>query len=225
MSEIHAALFEDTRTSRFKSDPLSKDLIKEICECALKAPSVCNLQPSHLFLVEQGPIRQRIQKACFGKSQSIDAPLLVIFTGDRRAASNNLERVISISKMSPTKEEKLRTAVSMCFESGFLGINWLAKFISTPILRLFSPMPSLPGISKKAWLSKEVSRASSYFTIACKMAGLEVVPIEIFDDWRIKFACNIPLHHTVVSILAVGYPLVQGAVNPKLPPVDFIHKI
>ena len=204
-----------------------QELLLKLLECARWAPTDFNLQPVHYVVVTDKEKKEKILQTCMQRQQMADAPALVVFTGDRRVVQNNLDDVIdqdSVSRgVSCEEEEQLRRHVEFYFGTGALGIMWFAKALS-PLLRLFTAWPYLPAVHKRYWLTKQVMLGVMNFMLAAEAAGLVCLPIEGFDEWRVKCRLGIPLAHIVPKIIAVGYPVDQEIdLQTRMPLTQKVH--
>lgn len=191
------------------------------------APSGYNLQPTHYVLVQDSALRAQLQIACMGQTQIIEAPVIVVFTGDRRAAENNLDCMLQLERaagsMDSSYEKILREYVALGFSHKPIGLGWLWKSILIPILRFFRPIPPLPAVYKTRWLTKQVALNAMVFMLAAHSAGLATVPMEGFDESRVKKLLNIPTTHIVPLLIPIGYPAETNLIKTRLPLEDCLH--
>lgn len=213
-------------TRRLSEAPVPRELLLKLLDCARWAPSGFNLQPTHYWVVEDPEIKKKLFKACLSQNQVLEAPAVVVFTGDRRVVSHNLEAVIDEEyengAMTEAKEERLRQNVRLNFDQGF-GIQWLAKLIGAPFLRLFTPMPTLPAVHKRFWLAKQVMMPAMNFMLAAEAAGLVTAPLEGFDEWRVKRALGIPMSHVVPIVIPVGFAAGEAPLKTRLSLDESVH--
>jgi nitroreductase len=211
----------------FLSDPIEEGLLERLLRVAHWAPSGYNLQPTHYVLVQDPAIRAQLLTACMGQKQIVDAPAAVVFTGDRRAAENNLERMLQMElaagSMDSSYEQILRKYVTLGFSHEPLGLGWLWKSILIPILRFFTPIPTLPAVYKTRWLTKQVALNAMVFMLAAHSAGLATVPMEGFDESRVKKLLNIPSTHIAPLLIPVGYPADNNLTKTRLPLEGRLH--
>src|SRR4029077_1274658 len=99
---------------------------------------------------------------------------------------------------------------------------FLAKALFSPLLRLITPLPLLPAVHKRYWLTKQVMLAATTFQQAAKAANLSCEPIQGFDEGRIRKILGIPWNFVVPVIMAVSKTAPLEA-SPKLPLEDFVH--
>lgn len=210
------------QVKRFKNTPLAEELIIKLLECARKAPSTLNLQPTHYFLTQDEDKKKKIRRACLQLRELQDCPLMVAFTGDRKVVTHNMEDIFDIeleNKIVTEEEvERLRTYLRFNFDQGLLGLTWLAKLIASPFIRLFTSLPLLPAIHKRYFLAKEVSLSAMKFCLAAEAAGLSTFVVTIVDEWRLRRALGIPWSHIVPILVACGYP---EELKPEAPLFDF----
>src|SRR3990170_5329193 len=76
----------------FREDPVPDELIRRLLDCTRWAPSGYNLQPTHFVVVRDEAIKQRLYTVCMNQRQLLEAPVVVVFTGDRWVQENNFER-------------------------------------------------------------------------------------------------------------------------------------
>lgn len=225
----------------FKQDALSNELIYKLLDVAHWSISDCNLQPTHFFIVQdiakqEFEKKEKLLKACMQQSEILEAPLIVAFCGDRKAASHHIDEVLAqeaeSGMLTEDDSEKIRLYVKMNFDQGVFGLTWLAKAIFSPLLRLFTALPLLPAVHKRYWLTKQVMLSAANFMLACESAGLAALPIQGFDERRVRKILGIPWNHVVPILVAVGYPAAEKpnskfteitSSSTRLPLEDLVH--
>jgi len=211
----------------FKNDPIDKDLLIRLLGTARWAPSAYNLQPVHYVVVEDPGGRTQLFEACMKQKQILEAPAIVVFAGDRRVVENNLDRMIEMElkagSMDTQYEQILRKYVSLGFSHAPMGMGWLWKAALLPLVRLVAPVPQMPAVYKKQWLTKQVMLSAMVFMLAAHAAGLASVPMEGFDEKRIKIILRIPRTHVVPLVVPVGYPQSGDLKKTRLPIEDSTH--
>ena len=211
-------------TRNFKPDPVSDELLMQLIECARWAPSGFNLQPTHFVIVTDPEKKKKLLRSCLYQRQVVEAPALIVFTGDRKAFQHNMEAVIEqeeeCGNLTHASEDRLRRFAHLNFDQGFFGLTWIAKAFFGPLLRLFTPLPHLPAVHKRFWLTKQVMLSVMNTLLAAEAAGLSCSPIEGFDEWRVKYHLGIPYSHIVPMIVCVGYSLDQEVSSKTRLPLD-----
>ncbi len=118
----------------------------------------------------------------------------------------------------------LRAVVPLAFGHGPLGLGWLWKAALVPVARLFRPVPSIPAVEKRFWLAKQVMLCAMTFMLAAEAAGLSTLPMEGFDEGRVRKVLGIPRSHIVPVIVAVGYPTPLPSRKTRLPIETLVHR-
>ncbi len=217
----------DRRAVRnFKPDPLPDGLLERLLTIAHWAPSGYNLQPTNYVVVTQPERKKALRTACFWQRQIEEAPATVVFTGDKHVYRNNFERMIECERQAGILHEKyeqsLRKFVPLAFETGPMGLGWAWK-CAAPLAARFRPIPSIPAVQRRYWLSKQVALCAMNFMLAAKAAGLGTVPMEGFDERRVRQVLSIPRSQIVVLVVPVGYPADQDLKRTRLPLKEFVH--
>ena len=211
---------------RFKPDPLPEGLLQRLLAVAHWAPSGYNLQPTHYVVVTDPQRKQALRSACFWQKQITEAPATVVFTGDKHCYRNNFERMIECERQAGAMHEKyeqsLRKFVPLAFETGPMGLGWLWK-CGAPLMGCVQPVPSIPAVQRRCWLAKQVMLCAMNFMLAAKAAGLGTVPMEGFDERRVRRVLGIPRSQVVVLVVPVGYPDDQELKRTRLPVEEFVH--
>lgn len=192
----------------FSNQPVSKDLIAELIQASKVVPYAFHLQPTHYYVVTEEAVKEGISKACFNQVLVRQTPAIIVFTGDRFCAKDQeayLQNALEENTITIDDAEKARHALQLHFDISPLGFGWLGKLVGGPILRLFTPMPQLPAVHKREFLTRQVMRSVMTFFWAAESHGLNAKILESYDEWRMKRALNIPWHQIVVSVMLVGY--------------------
>lgn len=230
---INLAEFETLAHTRqairhFRPDEIPAELLMKLLGIAQLAPSGYNLQPTHLVLVTDASLKERLYKACMKQSQILEAPAVVVFTGDRRVVEHNRDKILAQDRqagaINAEYEKQLRTFINLGFQQGPLGIQWLGKALFVPLARIFAPIPEIPAVYKRYWLAKQAMLVAMNFMLAATAAGLATVPMEGFDEGRVKKVLGIPAHHIVALVVPVGYAASVVPHKTRLPLDQIVHK-
>src|SRR3990167_4383432 len=81
---------------RFLPHAVDPELLDRLLDCARWAPSGYNLQPTHFVVVPDPEIKKKLHPACLKQKQILEAPAIVVFTGDRRVYQNNFPATLEI---------------------------------------------------------------------------------------------------------------------------------
>ncbi|MDX9754061.1 MAG: nitroreductase family protein [bacterium] len=212
----------------FKPDPIPDELLMRLLDITHWAPSGYNLQPTHCIIVDDPDHKKRLHQACMGQRQILQAPVVVVFTGDRRVYQNNFERVVEQEKnqgaMNEQYEKIYRKFVKLAFSPDPAGLGWAWKSSLLPIVNQFKPIPQVPVVHKRYWLAKQVMLNAMVFMLAAHAAGLATVPMEGFAEKAVKQVLHIPASHIVPLLIPVGYAEQKEIKKTRLPLDGFIHR-
>ncbi len=214
-------------TRHFLPDSIPTGLLDRLLDTARWAPSGYNLQPTHFVVVTDPTIRRRLRSACLNQAQIEEAPAVIVFCGDRRVALNHFESMLRLERecgaCTPEYEALLRWVVPLAFGAGPLGLGWLWKATLIPLARLFRPVPEMPAVHRRYWVVKQVMLTAMSFMLAAESAGLSTLPMEGFDEGRVRKVLGIPRSCVVPVVIAVGYAKPQPRLKTRLPIETLIH--
>lgn len=212
---------------RFRPDPLPAGVLERLLEAARWAPSGYNLQPTHMVVVTEAGLKRALWRVCLQQGPVLEAPAVVVFAGDRDAYRHRFEDILKMEReagtISPEYERKLRRVVPLAFEQGPLGLGWLWKAVLPPVLRLFRPVPSIPAVHGRFWVTKQVMLAAMNFMLAAQAAGLATVPMEGFDERGVRKVLGVPRRCVVAVVIPVGYAADGVLRKTRLPLSASVH--
>ncbi len=215
-------------TRHFRPDPLPPGLIERLIDTARWAPSGYNLQPTHFTIVTDPAQRKRLRAACMNQAQVEEAPVVIVLSGDGHVAAAHFHDMIRLERdagaCTPEYERLLRRVVPLAFGRGPLGLGWLWKATLIPIARLVRPVPDIPAVRRRFWATKQVMLCAMNLMLAAESAGLSTLPMEGFDEGRVRKVLGIPRSHVVPVVIAVGYARPQDRRKSRLPLKRIIHR-
>jgi nitroreductase len=68
---------------KFRSDPVSDDVVRRIVRAAMRAPSAGHTQPWNYVVVRDAAIRRRLGRAALGQMFIAEAPVVIVPCADR----------------------------------------------------------------------------------------------------------------------------------------------
>jgi len=225
--------FESLAKSRravrnFLPDPVPLELLERLLDIARWSPSGYNLQPTHFVLVTDPAVKSALVPACLKQRQVADAPAVVVITGDRRVSENNFADMLAMEKslgsIDQAYERLLRKIIPLVFGQGPLGLGWLLKATAAPILGLITPTPSIPAVHKRYWLTKQTMLCAMTLMLAASSAGLATLPMEGFDERRVRRALRIPRSQIIPVVIAIGYAADKNLKKSRLPLERSVHR-
>lgn len=225
--------FESLAKSRrsirnFRPDPVPLELLERLLDIARWSPSGYNLQPTHFVLVTDPAVKSALVPACLKQRQVAEAAALVVITGDRKAAEHNFSDMLameqSIGSIDAVYERLLRRIIPLVFATGPVGLGWLLKAAAAPILGLVTPTPSFPAVFRRYWLTKQTMLCAMTLMLAASAAGLATLPMEGFDERRVRRILAIPRSQLIPVVVAIGYAADKDLKKSRLPLERFVHR-
>jgi nitroreductase len=215
-------------TRHFKPDPIPDELLTRLIDIARWAPSGYNLQPTHFTLVTDANLKERLFPACMSQRQVREAPVVAILSGDKRVADNHFADTTRCDLDAGCVSEEymtlLRRFVPLAFNQGPLGVGWLWKATLPPAGRFVRPIPSIPAVHKRYWVTKQVMLRAMVLMLGAQAAGLASVPMEGFDEGRVKRILRIPRSHVVPVVIPIGYAADTQLKKTRLPLERVLHR-
>lgn len=214
-------------TRHFKPEPLPSGTLERLLGIAQWAPSGYNLQPTHFFVATTETQRKKLFPACMEQAQILEAPAIVVFCGDRGVKDAHFEKTVAMDKaagaVNAEYEQKLRQFVPLAFDCGPVGMGWLWKTLLPPVGRFVRPIPKIPAADMDYWLAKQTALSAMVFMLAAHTAGLATVPMEGFDEKRVKKAMNIPARFHAALVVPIGYGTGEKRTKSRVELKDVVH--
>lgn len=215
-------------TRSFLPEPVPEETLHELLDCARWAPSGYNLQPTHFIVMNDPARKEALCRACLNQKQIREAPVTVLFAGDRDVASNHFEDILKLDReaqaIDAAYETLLRKVVPLAFGRGPLGLLALAKRIYVTIAHPFTPLPDVPAANMERWLTRQAMLAAMNFMLAAHAAGLATVPMEGFDPRRVRDVAGLPRRMLVTLVVPVGYAAPGTRSKTRLPLERLVHR-
>jgi 5,6-dimethylbenzimidazole synthase len=162
---------------KFKSDPISQDILLRILRAAHAAPSVGFMQPWNFILIDSLPIRTQIKESFDGVTNREAEKFQKQGRGD----------LYKSLKLEGILESPLNIAVT-CDYSRYAPGSVLGR----------DPMPQTAPYS--------VCLAIENLWLAARAEGIGVGWVSILDAACVKSALNLPEKVELIAYLCVGYP-------------------
>lgn len=184
---------------KFKDEPVPKEKIQELIECARWAPSDTNMQPWKFIIISNKDIIKKIEEATVSGMTELQAKAEEIGRPDVKRKMEIFSKYALVFKNAPT--------VIIC-----LSEPYSSKFtddIFTPINHGMD-MWKEEGIKSTCLAAQNIMLAAhslGYGT--CAMSG----PM-ILAEQKLKEALNIEEKYTIALVIALGVP--EGTVNAPL---------
>ena len=165
-----------------------------------------------------------------GQRPVAEAPAVAVLAADTRAADAHFADVLAADRaagaVSPEYEALLRRVVPLSFARGPVGLGWLLKALLVPVARLAVPVPEVPAVHGRVWATRQAMLAAMAFMLAASAAGLATLPMEGFDERRVRRLLGVPRRFVVPVVIPVGYPAEGSQVlrKTRLPLERVVHR-
>lgn len=179
---LNVAVRKRRATQGFKPDPVPENILKEILELALLAPSGYNLQPWRFIAVRDPENKKRLREAAMGQPKVEEAPVVIIACADPTAWKEDIDRMLHMAREAESiKSDDMQKAIH---DAAFAYLG---------------------SVDIRIWATKQTMIAFTFMMLLAETYGLDTAPMEGFWEDRVKQAFGIPEHMLVLALLAIGY--------------------
>ena len=214
----------ETRRSvrKYQPDTVPREVIEKALSASLLAPNSSNLQPWEIYWVRDAGKKAALVTAAFDQSAAATAAELLVFVARTDTWKRNRALILEeLAKRGNVPKQQLdyyTKLVPLFYSHGVLNLFGLLKHILFFIMGLFRAVPRGP-FSKartKAVLSKTVALACQNFMLAITAQGYSSLPMEGFDEVRVKKILGLGGESAVVMMISVGRENPEGVYGPRL---------
>ncbi|MEH2391394.1 MAG: nitroreductase family protein [Nostoc sp.] len=92
--DVPSAIAQRRSIKTFKTDPIAPELLKQLVELTVAAPSSYNLQDWQIILVQDEAQKAALSAASFNQQQIVQAPVTFVFAADPNAGEQNLTPIL-----------------------------------------------------------------------------------------------------------------------------------
>ena len=92
--DVPSAIVQRRSIKTFKPDSISPDLLKQLVELTVAAPSSFNVQSWRIVLVQEETQKQALCAASWNQKQIIQAPVTFVFAADTAAGEKDLTPIL-----------------------------------------------------------------------------------------------------------------------------------
>ncbi|KAG8463262.1 hypothetical protein KFE25_011259 [Diacronema lutheri] len=209
------------------SRPVEPAQLRLLADAARAAPSSFNVQPWRCVLVSSVEGRAALARGMLGANgqRVLEAPLVAVFAADLRACGR-AARVAALAAAVGAPAafvSRLPFYVSL-FSSGYrLGLlKWplfVAKRLAMALLGVLRAVPKLS--TPETWAFKNAMPAVTHLMLQAAELGLATLPMEGFDEGRVRAALAIPRRYAIPCVVAVGHASERAAAAPRAGRFEF----
>ncbi|CAB9502984.1 Nitroreductase family [Seminavis robusta] len=187
---------------------IPRDVLQDVLESTLRAPSGFNLQPTQIIMVHSSSLKKQLSdQAMLGlgnQYRTMDSSTLAVFLSDLEAGKR-IERIHELehaSKMRhPNYLGQMPLASSFLLGQGHAAT--LVKNMATDFLSEWQPMPLVEPVH--AWAYKNTALALQSYVLAATSHGLGTAIMEGFDARKLKEILRVPDRYAACACVATGY--------------------
>jgi nitroreductase len=92
--DVPSAIAQRRSIKTFKTDPIAPELLKQLVELTVAAPSSYNIQDWQIILVQDAAQKAALSAASFNQQQIVQAPVTFVFAADPNAGEQNLTPIL-----------------------------------------------------------------------------------------------------------------------------------
>jgi nitroreductase len=91
--DVPKAIIQRRSIKTFKTDPIAPELLKQLVELTVAAPSSFNMQDWRIILVQDEAQKAALSAASWNQKQIIQAPVTFVFAADPKAGEGDLTEI------------------------------------------------------------------------------------------------------------------------------------
>ena len=191
--DVPSAILQRRSIKTFKSDPIAPELLKQLVELTIAAPSSFNIQDWQIILVQDEAQKAALSAASWNQQQIVQAPVTFVFAADPNAGEKDL---------SPVYEQALQTGA---WNEG--TVNYFKNAIPQFQTGL--------GDKRREYAIKDAIIAATHLVLAAESLGLSTCFMNGWIEDQVKAvigAADDP-DLAIAVVVPVGY-----AAEPRLNP-------
>jgi nitroreductase len=213
--DVDQIIAERKSIRAFKKDPLPRELIEEVLQQAIQAPSAINLQPWE-FTIVLGEEKERLSR------------LLLKAYHERHISCSPGAKGPLPAELSARGEQSFATLKPALDE---LGLSFDA-FVNEGSCKFYDAPVAIIICMNKIFSHRRylcIGAALGYLTLAAHARGLGTCPIGLINAYEneIREFLNIPDDRDIAIGVALGYPDWDSPINrfktPRAPLNEFIR--
>ncbi|MBD2201937.1 nitroreductase family protein [Calothrix sp. FACHB-1219] len=191
--DVPTAIVQRRSIKTFKSDPIAPELLKQLVELTVAAPSSFNIQAWQIILVQDEAQKEALAAASWNQKQIIQAPVTFVFAADPNAGEKDL---------TPIYEEALKTGA---WNEG--TVNYFKNAIPQFQAGL--------GDKRREYAIKDAIIAATHLVLAAESLGLSTCFMNGWIEDQVKAVIGAAEDPdlAIAVIVPVGY-----AAEPRLNP-------
>lgn len=119
--DVRECILKRRSIRKFKNQAISNEIIKDLLECAMAAPSACNKQPWEFYVIKDDKLLEKTKK--IGRYTNFNSPCVIIVCGNRDRTLSKKDNDFYIQDCSAAIENILLRATSLGLGTVWCGIT------------------------------------------------------------------------------------------------------
>ncbi|MBD2664838.1 hypothetical protein B6N60_04110 [Richelia sinica FACHB-800] len=191
--DVPSAILQRRSIKTFKTDPIAPELLQQLVELTIAAPSSFNVQAWRIILVQDEAKKAALSAAAWNQKQIIEAPVTFVFAGDATAG-----------------EEDLTPIFNQALEIGAWNEGTI-NYFKNAIPQFQAGL----GDKRREYAIKDAMIAATHLVLAAESLGLSTCFMNGWIEEQVKAVIGAADHpHIGIAVLVpVGY-----AAEPRLNP-------
>jgi nitroreductase len=198
--DVPSAIVQRRSIKTFKSDPISPELLRQLVDLTVAAPSSFNVQPWRIILVQDQTQKAALAAASWNQKQIIEAPVTFVFATDISAGDSDL---------SPMLEQASQTGA---WNEGVVNYfrNAIPQF-----------QESL-GEKRREYAVKDAIIAATHLVLAAESLGLSTCFMNGWVEEQVKAVIGADNNSNlaIAVLVPVGYAA-EPRLNPGRLPISY----
>ncbi|MBW4596705.1 MAG: nitroreductase family protein [Brasilonema angustatum HA4187-MV1] len=200
--DVPSAIIQRRSIKTFKSDPISPELLRQLVELTVAAPSSYNIQDWRIVLVQDEAQKAALAAAAWNQKQVVEAPVTFVFAADATAGEQDL---------TPILNQGLETGA------------WNEKTVNYFKTNIPQHQAGL-GDKRREYAIKDAMIAATHLVLAAESLGLSTCFLNGWIEEKVKevIAAADNSDIAIAVLVPVGY-----AAEPRRDPgrLPFAHNV
>ncbi|NET01861.1 MAG: nitroreductase [Sphaerospermopsis sp. SIO1G1] len=201
--DVPTAILQRRSIKTFLPKPISSELLKQLVELTIAAPSSFNLQPWRIVIVQDSQQKVNLCTACWNQEQVTQAPATFVFAADASVGDADIKPILDQGSQAGAWNEKT--------------VNYLKNAIPTFQQSL--------GAKRREYAIKDAMIASTNLVLAAESLGLSTCFLNGWEEAHVKEVIGVADNPdiAIAVLVTVGYAA-QARLNPgRLPLSDNVY--
>ncbi|WP_017655204.1 nitroreductase family protein [Fortiea contorta] len=190
--DVPSAIIQRRSIKTFKTDPITPELLKQLVELTVAAPSSFNIQAWQIILVQDEAQRAALSVASWNQQQIVQAPVTFVFAADATAGEKDLTPILEQGRATGAWSEGT--------------VNYFKNSIPQFQAGL--------GDKRREYAIKDAIIAATHLVLAAESLGLSTCFMNGWIEEKVKEVIGITDPDLAIAVVVpVGY-----AAEPRLNP-------